>query len=241
MAWFRRMGLDEVAYHQATVVGREDDHAGQSLDYYGSRGETPLRWGGAGAARLGLPVRSRRTRTRRRSGREVSLTAPRPQAGRDATAGVRAGGGRAQERRGARRTRGLRRDAHHPRCRDSRHDGLARSVVPGAGRSSRAGPGAHGDVGAYVCGHPARHLPGRRPFAARSRARGERGRDARYQGRIQGSRQRRAARHGRGRHHGRPAPLSGASSGAGLHDWGRSGPVREPAALADRPHPPGRV
>lgn len=54
MAWFRRTGVDEVAYHQATVVGREDDHAGQSLDYYGSRGETPLRWGGAGAARLGL-------------------------------------------------------------------------------------------------------------------------------------------------------------------------------------------
>src|SRR3546814_8133631 len=54
MAWFRRMGLDEVAYHQATVVGRGDDHAGQALDYYGSRGETPLRWGGAGAARLGL-------------------------------------------------------------------------------------------------------------------------------------------------------------------------------------------
>jgi len=54
MAWFRRMGVDEVAYHQATVVGRGDDHAGQALDYYGTRGETPLRWGGAGAARLGL-------------------------------------------------------------------------------------------------------------------------------------------------------------------------------------------
>jgi conjugative relaxase-like TrwC/TraI family protein len=54
MAWFRRMGVDEVAYHQATVVGRGDDHPGQALDYYGSRGETPLRWGGAGAARLGL-------------------------------------------------------------------------------------------------------------------------------------------------------------------------------------------
>lgn len=54
MAWFRPMGADEVAYHQATVVGRGDDHPGQALDYYGSRGETPLRWGGAGAARLGL-------------------------------------------------------------------------------------------------------------------------------------------------------------------------------------------
>ncbi|MGH9252832.1 MAG: MobF family relaxase, partial [Acidimicrobiales bacterium] len=54
VAWFRRMGLDEVAYHQATVVGRDDDHPGRALDYYGSRGETPLRWGGDGVARLGL-------------------------------------------------------------------------------------------------------------------------------------------------------------------------------------------
>jgi conjugative relaxase-like TrwC/TraI family protein len=54
VAWFRAMGVDQVAYHEATVVGREDDHPGQALDYYGSRGETPLRWGGAGAARLGL-------------------------------------------------------------------------------------------------------------------------------------------------------------------------------------------
>lgn len=54
MAWFRRMGADEVAYHQKTVVGRADDHPGAALDYYGSRGETPLRWGGAGAARMAL-------------------------------------------------------------------------------------------------------------------------------------------------------------------------------------------
>jgi conjugative relaxase-like TrwC/TraI family protein len=48
------MGANEVAYHEATVLGRDDDHAGLALDYYGSRGETPLRWRGAGAARLGL-------------------------------------------------------------------------------------------------------------------------------------------------------------------------------------------
>jgi hypothetical protein len=54
VAWFRPMGADEVAYHQATVVGRVDDHPGAALDYYGSRGETLLRWGGVGAARLGL-------------------------------------------------------------------------------------------------------------------------------------------------------------------------------------------
>lgn len=54
VAWFRPMGADEVAYHRETVVGREDDHPGAALDYYGSRGETPLRWGGSGAVRLGL-------------------------------------------------------------------------------------------------------------------------------------------------------------------------------------------
>lgn len=54
MAFFRPMGVESVAYHEATVVGRDDDHAGQALDYYGSRGETPLVWGGKVAARLGL-------------------------------------------------------------------------------------------------------------------------------------------------------------------------------------------
>ena len=54
MAWFAVMGAESVAYHEATVLGRDDDHPGRALDYYGSRGETPLRWGGAGAARLGL-------------------------------------------------------------------------------------------------------------------------------------------------------------------------------------------
>jgi len=48
------MGADEVAYHRSTVVDRSDDHPGAALAYYGSRGETPLRWAGAGAARLGL-------------------------------------------------------------------------------------------------------------------------------------------------------------------------------------------
>jgi conjugative relaxase-like TrwC/TraI family protein len=54
VAWFRPMGADEVGYHRATVLDREDDHPGAALGYYGSRGETPLRWGGRGAACLGL-------------------------------------------------------------------------------------------------------------------------------------------------------------------------------------------
>lgn len=48
------MGIEAVEYHEQTVVGRADDRPGQALDYYGSRGETPLRWAGAGSARLGL-------------------------------------------------------------------------------------------------------------------------------------------------------------------------------------------
>jgi conjugative relaxase-like TrwC/TraI family protein len=48
------MGSAEVEYHKQTVLERDDDHPGLALEYYGSRGETPLRWGGTGAARLGL-------------------------------------------------------------------------------------------------------------------------------------------------------------------------------------------
>jgi conjugative relaxase-like TrwC/TraI family protein len=54
VAWFAVMGADSVAYHEENVLGRADDHPGRALDYYGSRGETPLRWGGAVAERLGL-------------------------------------------------------------------------------------------------------------------------------------------------------------------------------------------
>jgi conjugative relaxase-like TrwC/TraI family protein len=54
MAWFRMMGVDSVEYHRSTVLGRADDHEGAALGYYGSRGETPLEWGGRLAERLGL-------------------------------------------------------------------------------------------------------------------------------------------------------------------------------------------
>ncbi len=54
MAWMRMMGADSVAYHRATVLARGDDHPGQALAYYASRGETPLLWGGRGAGGLGL-------------------------------------------------------------------------------------------------------------------------------------------------------------------------------------------
>src|SRR5437773_9675917 len=50
----RMMGAESVAYHRETVLERGDDHPGAALDYYASRGETPLAWGGAGAESLGL-------------------------------------------------------------------------------------------------------------------------------------------------------------------------------------------
>ncbi|HEX7277802.1 MAG TPA: relaxase domain-containing protein, partial [Acidimicrobiales bacterium] len=48
------MGVDSVEYHRSTVLARGDDHPGQALAYYASRGETPLMWGGTGARALGL-------------------------------------------------------------------------------------------------------------------------------------------------------------------------------------------
>ena len=54
MAWMRMMGADSVGYHERTVLGRSDDPVGGALEYYASRGETPMVWGGSGAAWLGL-------------------------------------------------------------------------------------------------------------------------------------------------------------------------------------------
>jgi conjugative relaxase-like TrwC/TraI family protein len=54
VAWLRMMGADSVDYHAQTIVNRSDDHPGQALAYYASRGETPLVWGGSGAEALGL-------------------------------------------------------------------------------------------------------------------------------------------------------------------------------------------
>jgi conjugative relaxase-like TrwC/TraI family protein len=50
----RMVGADSVEYHRATVLGRGDDCPGMALDYYASRGETPLVWSGSGARALGL-------------------------------------------------------------------------------------------------------------------------------------------------------------------------------------------
>jgi DNA-binding CsgD family transcriptional regulator len=54
MAWMRMMGAESVAYHKESIIERGDDYPGRALAYYGSRGETPLMWGGSGCGRLGL-------------------------------------------------------------------------------------------------------------------------------------------------------------------------------------------
>ena len=91
------MGAESVAYHhhRVTVLERGDDFPGQALAYYASRGETPLVWGGDGAARLGLsgavladgyeaifgpggarhPVTAERLVTSRRPGMELVISA----------------------------------------------------------------------------------------------------------------------------------------------------------------------
>jgi conjugative relaxase-like TrwC/TraI family protein len=50
----RMMGADSVAYHRETIIERGDDFPSAGLEYYASRGETPLAWGGMGAESLGL-------------------------------------------------------------------------------------------------------------------------------------------------------------------------------------------
>jgi conjugative relaxase-like TrwC/TraI family protein len=50
----RMMGADSVAYHRETIIERGDDFPGAGLEYYASRGETPLLWSGMGAESLGL-------------------------------------------------------------------------------------------------------------------------------------------------------------------------------------------
>ncbi len=54
MAWMRMMGADSVEYHEHTVAGRGDDPVAASGEYYASRGETPMSWGGSGRGLLGL-------------------------------------------------------------------------------------------------------------------------------------------------------------------------------------------
>ena len=74
MAWMAMMGADSVDYHRVTVMGRPGDHSGDALAYYGSRGETPLVWGGEAAHLLGLAGQVTPRPMRRCSGRAGPAT-----------------------------------------------------------------------------------------------------------------------------------------------------------------------
>ena len=54
VAWMSMMGAESLAYHEQTVLGRSDDPVEAARGYYASHGETPMSWGGSGAALLGL-------------------------------------------------------------------------------------------------------------------------------------------------------------------------------------------
>lgn len=49
------MGAESVEYHRSTVLGRADDHPGMAMEYYASRGETPLVWEGRARQGSGSP------------------------------------------------------------------------------------------------------------------------------------------------------------------------------------------
>ncbi len=162
MAWMRMMGAESVAYHRETVLGRADDHPGAALAYYACRGETPLRWGGSGAERLGLagtvedeayeaifgpggavdPALGVRLVATKRPGMELVVAAHKSVA-----------------------LLGLMGRAEHMHellgHRTRRHARLPRRPDPAAGRPAGPGRGGHADVGAGVRPHPSRHVPGR--------------------------------------------------------------------------------
>ena len=171
MAWMRMMGADSVAYHRETVLGRADDHPGEALAYFASRGETPLMWGGAGARALGLvgnvteiqyetlfgpggavdPTTGERLVGTRRPGMELIIAAHKSMA----ELGV------IGPRRG---------HAPHPRRRAPRHHGLPRQPRLRAWWPPWFGICGHAHRRADVRRHPPRHLPGRRSVTPRPRA-----------------------------------------------------------------------
>jgi conjugative relaxase-like TrwC/TraI family protein len=50
----RMMGAESVGYHEHSVLGRGDDAVANAHEYYASRGESPMVWGGSGASAVGL-------------------------------------------------------------------------------------------------------------------------------------------------------------------------------------------
>ena len=229
------MGVDSVEYHRSTVLARGDDHPGQALAYYASRGETPLLWGGAGARALGLEgaVTDEQYEALYGPGgacdpttgeRLVRTTRPGPGAG---DLGPQVGGRAGRHRPG----RGHAPD-HGRRAR--RHPGLPRRPHPAHRRPPGTRRRAHPDRGPDLRHHPPRHLPGRRPLPARPRAGGQRRAHGRRQGRLEGGRHRPVAGAPPRRHHGRADGLRPPGGRAGLRHRRRRRPVREARPLGHR-------
>ena len=235
----RMMGAESVEYHRATVLGRGDDYPGMAMEYYASRGETPLVWGGSGqgGARAWKgpsrpkdyeaifgPGGARDPRTgerlvqTRRPGMEIVISAHKSVA----ELGVI---GRAE-------------DMH--RIMDAERDAtlayLDRVTRQMGGQAGPSGQG-HGHRRAHLRPHPPRHFQGRRPLPARPCPAGQSPRDERRTGRLEGGRHGAVARAPARRHHGR-ARGSGAGGGrTGLRHRGRPGTVRAARALEDRRRP----
>ena len=229
-----------------TVLERGDDHTRAGARLLRVSRRDPAALGRHGAEALGLVGAGRRPLLRghvragrgpRPEERDAAGGGPAPGHGAGdlrAQVGGRAGGdrpGRAHARDHGRRAR------RHPR-------------LPGRGDPTRAaGAGAWPQSRpqterAGLRPHPARHLPGRRPVPARSRAAGQRGRDA-------------ATARAGGRRRTRPCGASICTPPPWWAGWPRprwrsswgtgsrpTGPVRAARALADRRRPrrgPGRA
>ena len=68
------MGADSVEYHEHTVAGRGDDPVAASGEYYASRGETPMSWGGSGVGCSAWRARSTSLTTGPSSASVVPMT-----------------------------------------------------------------------------------------------------------------------------------------------------------------------
>ena len=205
MAWMRMMGGASVEYHRKTVVERGDDYPGRALAYYASRGETPLVWGGSGAARSAWPatVDRRGVRGGLRAGRGPP-PGERRAAGDDPRPGLELviSAHKSVAELGV---IGRAEDMHQ--IMDAERDatlGYLDRVTRQMGRPAGRGRRGHADRRADLRPHPPRHLPGRRSLPSRSCAGGQPGRDGRRAGRLEGGRHRAVAGASARRDHGRP-------------------------------------
>ena len=234
----RMMGAESVEYHRATVLGRGDDHPGMALEYYASRGETPLVWGGSGTAGLGLEgaVSPESLRGHLRPRR-----CPRPEDGRAAGADPSARhGGRdlgPQERGGARGDRPGRRHAPDHGRRARRHAWVLGQGDPPDGREARGSGQSIGDGRAHLCPHPPRHFEGRRPLPSRPCPAGQPVEMKDEKGGWKAADTAAVAGAPARRHHGRPGGGSPGGGRTGLRHRGRPRPLGSARALEDRRRP----